>query len=63
MFKENKGSVAVRFDWNGTSFCFVNSHFSPHTEELQKRNEDYRRISDGLTFTVQNVPRKIASHE
>ncbi|OZC12462.1 hypothetical protein X798_00093 [Onchocerca flexuosa] len=41
----NKGGVAVSLQINDSSLCFVNSHFAAGQEELEKRNQDYREIS------------------
>ncbi|EFO28046.2 endonuclease/Exonuclease/phosphatase [Loa loa] len=41
----NKGGVAVSLQINDSYLCFVNSHFAAGQEELEKRNQDYREIS------------------
>ncbi|EJW82103.1 hypothetical protein WUBG_06984 [Wuchereria bancrofti] len=41
----NKGGVAISLQINDSYLCFVNSHFAAGQEELEKRNQDYREIS------------------
>ncbi|VDK68497.1 unnamed protein product [Litomosoides sigmodontis] len=41
----NKGGVAVSLQINDSYLCFVNSHFAAGQEESEKRNQDYREIS------------------
>ncbi|VDM95767.1 unnamed protein product [Thelazia callipaeda] len=41
----NKGGVAISLQINDSYICFVNSHFAAGQEELEKRNQDYREIS------------------
>uniref|UniRef100_A0A915PME1 Inositol polyphosphate-related phosphatase domain-containing protein n=1 Tax=Setaria digitata TaxID=48799 RepID=A0A915PME1_9BILA len=41
----NKGGVAVSLQINDSCICFVNSHFAAGQDELEKRNQDYREIS------------------
>ncbi|TKR93620.1 hypothetical protein L596_008036 [Steinernema carpocapsae] len=41
----NKGGVAVRMKINDTTICFINSHLAAGNNELERRNQDYREIS------------------
>ncbi|MFH4978014.1 hypothetical protein AB6A40_004723 [Gnathostoma spinigerum] len=41
----NKGGVAVSMQMNDSLICFVNSHMAAGTDELDKRNQDYRELS------------------
>uniref|UniRef100_A0A9J2P5P1 Inositol polyphosphate-related phosphatase domain-containing protein n=1 Tax=Ascaris lumbricoides TaxID=6252 RepID=A0A9J2P5P1_ASCLU len=41
----NKGGVAISMQVNDSRVCFVNSHMAAGNEELDKRNQDYREIS------------------
>ncbi|XP_053178161.1 phosphatidylinositol 3,4,5-trisphosphate 5-phosphatase 1 isoform X1 [Scomber japonicus] len=40
----NKGAVGVSFMFNGTSFCFVNSHLTSGSEKKLRRNQNYVNI-------------------
>ena len=48
----NKGSVGVSMKIYETRFCFVCSHFAAHTEQLEKRNADFRSTKLNLKFQV-----------
>ncbi|VDD95206.1 unnamed protein product [Enterobius vermicularis] len=56
----NKGGVAVSMQINNSSVCFVNSHMAAGNEELDKRNQDYREISQ-IRFPVTN--KSIFNHD
>ncbi len=46
----NKGSVGVSFKLNETRICFICSHFASDTDQLQKRNADYRSTKQHMKF-------------
>uniref|UniRef100_A0A914ZV98 Inositol polyphosphate-related phosphatase domain-containing protein n=1 Tax=Parascaris univalens TaxID=6257 RepID=A0A914ZV98_PARUN len=49
----NKGGVAISMQMNDSRVCFVNSHMAAGNEELDKRNQDYREISQ-MRFEATN---------
>lgn len=59
----NKGGVAVRFQLHDTTLCFVNSHLAAHTEEYERRNQDFRDISSKLNLGNMSPPLTISSHD
>lgn len=46
----NKGSVGISLKIYQTRIVFVCSHFAAHTEQLQKRNSDFRSTRQYLKF-------------
>lgn len=59
----NKGGVAVRMDLHTTSLCFVNSHLAAHTEEYERRNQDFHVIDSRIAFTGFLPPKSIKDHD
>ncbi|KDP38175.1 hypothetical protein JCGZ_04818 [Jatropha curcas] len=64
----NKGSVSVRFQLQGTSFCFVCSHLASGGREGDEkhRNSDVSEILSRTTFPrgpSLDLPRKILDHD
>lgn len=51
----NKGAVAIRFQYQATSFCFVNMHLSAGVTNVDDRRADYESISKGITFSRSNT--------
>ena len=52
----NKGAVAIRFRFHSSSFCFVCSHLTAGQSQVKERNEDYKEITQRLSFpTVSSV--------
>lgn len=48
----NKGAVGIRFQFHSTSFCFVCSHLTAGQSQVKERNEDYREITQKLSFPM-----------
>ncbi|GAA5878352.1 hypothetical protein JCM16303_002744 [Sporobolomyces ruberrimus] len=46
----NKGAVAIRLDYQSTSFCFLTAHLAAGHSNVEERNQDYFTISEGLHF-------------
>ncbi|GJQ87262.1 hypothetical protein Trydic_g8772 [Trypoxylus dichotomus] len=57
----NKGGVAVSIKLYDTTLCFVNSHLAAHQDEVQRRNQDYRDITDRISF--RKPPQTIKEHD
>ncbi|XP_075453108.1 synaptojanin-2 isoform X2 [Ascaphus truei] len=56
----NKGAVAIRFQFYSTSFCFICSHFTAGQNQVKERNEDYKEITQKLSFPM---GRNVFSHD
>eukprot|EP01064_Diplonema_japonicum_P031414 TRINITY_DN560_c0_g1_i1.p1 TRINITY_DN560_c0_g1~~TRINITY_DN560_c0_g1_i1.p1 ORF type:complete len:1054 (+),score=260.43 TRINITY_DN560_c0_g1_i1:569-3730(+) len=48
-FTGNKGALAVSFMAGCKRFMFINSHFVPHQENCEKRNENFHSVLNSLT--------------
>jgi hypothetical protein len=46
----NKGGVGIRLDLDGTDLTFVAMHLAPMEELVQRRNQDWKDIVQGLVF-------------
>lgn len=54
----NKGGVGIRLDLDGTDLTFVAMHLAPMEELVQRRNQDWKDIVQGLVFgDATNDPR------
>ncbi|KAH3663838.1 hypothetical protein OGAPHI_005241 [Ogataea philodendri] len=47
----NKGSVAIRFDYGSTSFCFFNSHLAAGTTNIEERYNDFVTSWNAIRFS------------
>ncbi|XP_077005469.1 synaptojanin-2 isoform X2 [Tamandua tetradactyla] len=56
----NKGAVGIRFQFHSTSFCFICSHLTAGQSQVKERNEDYREITQKLSFPT---GRNVFSHD
>ena len=50
MLQGNKGGVGIRFRIYDSYMVFVNSHLASGTKEVERRNLDFREISQKLLF-------------
>ncbi|NXO68687.1 SYNJ2 protein, partial [Phainopepla nitens] len=48
----NKGAVSIRFQLYSTSFCFICSHLTAGQTQVKERNEDYKEITQKLSFPM-----------
>lgn len=51
----NKGAVSIRFQFYSTSFCFICSHLTAGQTQVKERNEDYKEITQKLSFPMVRV--------
>ncbi|XP_078412968.1 LOW QUALITY PROTEIN: synaptojanin-2-like [Cetorhinus maximus] len=56
----NKGAVAVRLQFYGSTLCFVCAHLTAGQSQVKERNEDHREIMQKLTFPM---GRNVFSHD
>ncbi|XP_037676366.1 synaptojanin-2 isoform X3 [Choloepus didactylus] len=56
----NKGAVGIRFQIHSTSFCFICSHLTAGQSQVKERNEDYKEITQKLSFPA---GRNVFSHD
>nr|XP_006825778.1 PREDICTED: 72 kDa inositol polyphosphate 5-phosphatase-like [Saccoglossus kowalevskii] len=52
---KTKGAIGLSFNFFGTSFLFITSHFTSDDEKVKERMEDYKKICVGLQLP-KNVP-------
>ena len=51
----NKGAVSIRFQFYSTSFCFICSHLTAGQTQVKERNEDYKEITQKLSFPMVRI--------
>lgn len=54
----NKGAVAVRLKVHDTSLVFICSHLAANKNKVQERNQDYKTITERLTFDPNDTEMK-----
>lgn len=59
----NKGGVAIRFTFNDSSICILNSHLNAHQDNTLRRNQDYHDISRRIAFYQNSKVFSIFDHE
>lgn len=59
----NKGCVAARMNAYGVSICIVNTHLTPHDQNLQSRVDEYNHIIKETFFLSQKETTLILYHE
>ncbi|EEB10061.1 Skeletal muscle and kidney-enriched inositol phosphatase, putative [Pediculus humanus corporis] len=62
-FWGNKGGVAIRMNVYGVSVCVVNTHLTPHDQNLQARIDDYNQIINTMNFVRQKETTSILFHD
>ena len=55
--------TGIRLDFHGSELCFVTAHFAAHTEEVERRNEDFRHICERMVFNQLQFPKRIKDHD
>ncbi len=53
----------MHFNLYHSSLCFINTHFSAHMEEVDKRNQEFAHIMNKMLFTTPVTPYDIVHHE
>ncbi|XP_006868517.1 PREDICTED: synaptojanin-2 [Chrysochloris asiatica] len=56
----NKGAVGICLQFHSTSFCFICSHLTAGQSQVKERNEDYKEITQKLSFPT---GRSVFSHD
>jgi len=51
----NKGGVAISLKIHDTNLCFVNCHLAAGEIEVERRNQDYYLINEGISFNIDNT--------
>ena len=58
----NKGGVALRMTYNGSTICFLSCHLAAFDEKLDQRISDYKDIVYKIHFKNKNTP-DVLSHD
>lgn len=48
LIRRKKGAVAIRLNYKGITMVFISCHLSAHAQNVEKRNSEFRNVSESL---------------